>query len=389
MPPPGAQHHAPYNPQIHAQLNAGQQITIPPPPSEQLVGATYIPSGDTFGEGVGIPAFGPDDYTMPPVSQPSWSSLTPPSTTDTNVTTPLDDLSIRDKFPTGTTATSTPSTTIAPEIIAQWPLDTVLIWLAKNQFSREWQETFKALDISGSQFLEMGVKKGSHKTSQMIHLHVYPRLKEECLASGTHFDQVKEREEVKRMRRLINNILTGKTLDPSKMPAPQGRKGSMTNGNGHGLTSLPSAGTDPSESPSVSIFLGALVERHPAVSVADTLYRHPSTLLVQDLAIRDPLISQQTIPAIASPSSILRLIATAGEVPTVSTMAFHSATEQPTWKAPMVVLPGSSLLLSIRQDPPQRRRTQRGSPIDHVTARIRQLLTQLIMVPGCPLMLRA
>lgn len=253
LPPPGQQHHAPYNPQIHAALNAGHNIPIPPPP-EQLVGATYIPSGDTFGEGVGIPAFGPDDYAMPPISaQPSWSTLTPPSTTDTNITTPLDEQSTRDRFPTlGTTATTAPTTTIAPETIAQWPLDTVLLWLAKNQFSQEWQDTFKALDISGSQFLEMGVKKGSHKTSQMIHLHVYPRLKEECLARGTTFDQAKEREEVKRMRRLINNILTGKTLDPSKVPASHVRKGSMTNGTGHTFASLPSAGTDPSESPSVS-----------------------------------------------------------------------------------------------------------------------------------------
>lgn len=253
MTPPGQQHHAPYNPQIHAQLNAGQKISIPAPPASDLVGATYIPSGDTFGEGVGIPAFGHDDYTMSTMSQPSWSGLTPPSTTETNATTPLDDQSTRDRFPTSTTATPAQTTTVAPEIIAQWPLDTVLIWLAKNQFSKEWQETFKALDISGSQFLEMGVKKGSHKTSQMIHLHVYPRLKEECLASATHFDQVKEREEVKRMRRLINNILTGKTLDPSKVSSSQVRKGSMTNGSSHGINSLPSAGTDLSESPVVSL----------------------------------------------------------------------------------------------------------------------------------------
>jgi mitogen-activated protein kinase kinase kinase len=182
--------------------------------------------------------------------------LTPQPPAEQSVTTPLDDPSLRERVQTGNTTrpseqASASSSAIPAEVAAQWPIDTVLIWLAKNQFSKEWQQTFSALDISGSQFLEMGVKKGSPKTSQMIHLHVYPRLKEECHASGNTFDQAKEREEVKRMRRLINNILTGKTVEPTKASIGlQGRKESTTSRTGSATLS---AGTEP-ESPSVSLF---------------------------------------------------------------------------------------------------------------------------------------
>jgi hypothetical protein len=33
----------------------------------------------------------------------------------------------------------------------QWPLDRVLIWLAKNGFSNDWQETFKSLELEGAE----------------------------------------------------------------------------------------------------------------------------------------------------------------------------------------------------------------------------------------------
>jgi mitogen-activated protein kinase kinase kinase len=254
-PPPGGQH-VPYNPKLHAALSNGQSLTLPPMPANELVGPTYIPSGDTFGEGVGIPGFRHEDYNIASSSQGSWSTLTPQPPAEQSVTTPLDDPSLRERVQTGNTTrpseqASASSSAIPAEVAAQWPIDTVLIWLAKNQFSKEWQQTFSALDISGSQFLEMGVKKGSPKTSQMIHLHVYPRLKEECHASGNTFDQAKEREEVKRMRRLINNILTGKTVEPTKASIGlQGRKESTTSRTGSATLS---AGTEP-ESPSVSLF---------------------------------------------------------------------------------------------------------------------------------------
>lgn len=290
----GPQQHAPYNPKLHAQVAAGQTVSIPTPPASDLVGSTYIPNGDTFSGG--FPAFGHEESTLSLNSQSSYPpTLTPKSTTDPNVTTPLDDT--KERFQPSTTPRandqSSSANAIPQEVIAQWPIDTVLIWLAKNQFSKEWQETFKALDISGSQFLDMGVKKGSPKTSQMLHLHVYPRLKEECLASGKLFDQVKEREEVRRMRRLIKYILTGKTLEPTKTPGLQVRKTSTTSGNGG--ASLPSAGTDPGDSPIVSLpflFLPFLLLSSIKSNRSLMLHRHHLILWAPGLVGEDRHKSQ-------------------------------------------------------------------------------------------------
>ncbi|KAK8075908.1 STE/STE11/BCK1 protein kinase [Apiospora phragmitis] len=55
---------------------------------------------------------------------------------------------------TASNATNAPSN-IPPELAAKWPLDHVLLWLASNQFSRDWQETFKALNLCGARFLEL------------------------------------------------------------------------------------------------------------------------------------------------------------------------------------------------------------------------------------------
>ena len=91
----------------------------------------------------------------------------------------------------------------------QWPLDRVLIWLAANGFSNDWQETFKGLDIHGVDFLDLGRGNGGRGNFGMMHQVVYPRLARECSKSGTGWDQGREREEGKRMRRLVRKIAEG------------------------------------------------------------------------------------------------------------------------------------------------------------------------------------
>ncbi|CAM1503843.1 Fc.00g014340.m01.CDS01 [Cosmosporella sp. VM-42] len=259
IPPPPPGQHQPYNPKLHAQIAAGQTLNIPPPPppGEHGMSATYIPQGDTYGEGVGIPAFGLEDSTLTVSSQASWPVMTPQSATDTNTTTPMDDANSRDRlYPTnaqtrGTSNSSnaTASGSIPPEVAAQWPLDTVLIWLAKNQFSKDWQETFKALNLQGAQFLELGSGHGGRGNFGMMHQQVYPRLAQECTNSRTGWDQPREREEGKRMRRLIRSIVTGRS-DSSKMASSHGRKESLNAGHGN---SLPSAGAEPTDSPNTPL----------------------------------------------------------------------------------------------------------------------------------------
>jgi mitogen-activated protein kinase kinase kinase len=224
--------------------------------------ATYIPHGDSFGPGVGIPGFGRtqepsfnrgDSGEFSAVSDSSRS--TSRNTFDTGLTTPLDDVSSyyqdRDRMhqtsmnrfnnshfpdynsngpPTATlmnpqlssrgmsnmsNPTSNNNTPISPND-AQWSMDRVLLWLANNQFSNDWQETFKSLNIYGSVFLELGSRHGGRGNFGMMHQQVYPRLAKECSNSGTGWDQAREREEGKRMRRLIKGIVTFKTPDVAK-----------------------------------------------------------------------------------------------------------------------------------------------------------------------------
>ncbi|KAM0552027.1 hypothetical protein ACHAPJ_008137 [Fusarium lateritium] len=259
IPPPPPGQHQPYNPKLHAQIAAGQTVSIPPPPPpNEAMSATYIPQGDTYGEGVGIPAFGLEDPTLTVNSQTSWPVTTPQSGTDTNATTPMDEAT-RERLhtannaqPRGTSSSSnaTAPGLIPPEIAAQWPLDTVLIWLAQNQFSKDWQETFRALNLHGAQFLELGSGHGGRGNFGMMHQQVYPRLAQECTNSRTGWDQPREREEGKRMRRLIRSIVTGRPADMTKVTTNHGRKESLNGGHGN---NLPSAGTDPMDSPNTPL----------------------------------------------------------------------------------------------------------------------------------------
>lgn len=100
----------------------------------------------------------------------------------------------------------------------EWTMDRVLLWLASNQFSSDWQETFKYLNIYGSTFLGLGSGYGGRGTLGMLHQQVFPRLAMECSASGTGWDQVKERAEGKRIRRLIRGIVTGKAHVVTDLP---------------------------------------------------------------------------------------------------------------------------------------------------------------------------
>ncbi|RDA91309.1 hypothetical protein CP533_6310 [Ophiocordyceps camponoti-saundersi (nom. inval.)] len=264
--------HQPYNPQMHFKRPAGHTISNPPPPPRpsDVMGATYIPNGETYGEGVGIPGFAVEN---------TLGSWLPHAGSDTNAAAPIDDrLTGANHHSRGQSNASSAvaGSTIPPEVASQWPLDTVLIWLAQNQFSKDWQETFKGLNLHGAQFLELGSLHGGRGNFGMMHQRVYPRLAQECANSRNGWDQPREREEGKRMRRLIRSIVTGKPVDPSKMTTSHGRKESFTTGHGN---SLPSAGTDPTDSPNTEIGYSA---RYFSQSRSTTLPNPSSSSLSSD-----------------------------------------------------------------------------------------------------------
>jgi len=261
-PPPGGPVQA-YNPRLHAQMAPGQTLTTippPPPPNEQM-SATYIPQGDTYGEGVGIPAFGLDDTaTWSAVSsQASWQAISSQESTSTNMTTPMDEAAGRGDrmyanamqqqrmLSNASTATQMQSS-IPPELTAQWTPDRVLMWLQANKFSKDWQETFKALSLHGAQFLELGSGRGGRGNWGMMHQQVYPRLATQCYSSGTGWNQANEREEGKRMRRLIRGLLKVENMEG---PSKQGGGGHARQGSVNGGPM--SAGPD-ADSPNVGFF---------------------------------------------------------------------------------------------------------------------------------------
>ncbi|POS84998.1 hypothetical protein EPUL_002772 [Erysiphe pulchra] len=224
-------------PQVYKMgSNYPTPLTIPPPPASEQMSATYIPGGDSFGPGVGIPAFMSADNLQTPNTTPrnrfnssSFSSMDDNGSFYKN-RDPLNQIPVRysNSQPPSDYRTATnpinyqlinkgQQTPISPiDAGSQWPMERVLSWLVTNQFSKDWQETFKTLKICGSVFLELGTGQGGRGNFGMMHQKVYPRLAKECTNSGTGWDQAREREEGRRMRYLIKNIVTGRPQRLSK-----------------------------------------------------------------------------------------------------------------------------------------------------------------------------
>lgn len=102
----------------------------------------------------------------------------------------------------------------------QWPINRVLMWLTDNGFSNAWRETFKILNIQGDDFLELSRKTSERDSFRftMMYQLVYPRLARECSLNGTGWDQTRERNEGRRLRRLIRGLIDG-TEAPSSSAA--------------------------------------------------------------------------------------------------------------------------------------------------------------------------
>ena len=262
-----------YNPSLY-QTYGGN---LPPPPSapppqqtqesQPLTSATYIPGGESFGPGVGIPplhqsrqyaepAYYRDDsqtysasadntsanfpapqeneqygnstgYNIPPTPNgrshlnipteraQGYDSPGPPTATLQNPH-PQTHGSVYHR------AESAGTTPISPnDASAQWPPDRVQIWLASNGFSRDWQETFKTLDLYGSRFLEIGKGHGGKGNVAMMHQVIFPQLAKQCTASGVGWDQARERDEGRKLRRLVRAIVETGSSSSARMPQRQ------------------------------------------------------------------------------------------------------------------------------------------------------------------------
>jgi mitogen-activated protein kinase kinase kinase len=240
-PPPNTSGPVPYNPGAYQQQLQQQQQ----PQSESLVSATYIPGSDGWGPGVGIPPL----YPLPK-QESSYDSGYGTGTSTYNssmmrevqVATPIEDgrwtgngtYSNLHRAPSrniqasyGYASPAPPAATLqhpqhpsprqkqAEPLSArpplspsdpgsQWPVEKVMMWLAQQGFSKDWQETFKVLNLHGSQFLDIGRGHGTKGNVAMMHSVIFPQL---AALQGGNWDQGAEREEGKRLRRLVRKIV--------------------------------------------------------------------------------------------------------------------------------------------------------------------------------------
>ncbi|KAH8692682.1 hypothetical protein BGW36DRAFT_302489 [Talaromyces proteolyticus] len=218
---------------------------IPPPPSEvnPLMSATYMPTGESFGPGVGIPPLY-DNYGSATIdrTRPTgqlWESTSsdkfsrrdgnvPATPSGRNLPQSLmlggDNQEAMSPGPSTATLNTYGNEPVrasshihnassnfvggmsAGEAAAMWSLERVISWLARNGFSKEWQETFKTLELQGANFLELGNGANSREFLAKMHQVVYPQLSKECQKTGSKHDLTQERKEAKRMRQLIRQM---------------------------------------------------------------------------------------------------------------------------------------------------------------------------------------
>lgn len=127
-----------------------------------------------------------------------------------------------------------------------WPKERVQIWLAAHSFSKEWQAAFEHLDVHGAQFLDLGRGGGRNRDIGFMAQKLLPQVTRECEYAGTAPDQSREREESKRLRKLVREVIH--SGGASTTPATANPNGSNTSLPLHNVRresrQFPSAGTE-------------------------------------------------------------------------------------------------------------------------------------------------
>ncbi|KAH8840477.1 hypothetical protein MCOR27_007562 [Pyricularia oryzae] len=300
-----------YNPQAHAATAPG--LNIPPPPlqTDAPMSDTYNPGQDPMFDGF-MPdlSFDLEQETMG--SSQTWQTTSSSSTNTASVNdnvqsnAPTEERTRRNNSASITgTQSSSNVPGIPSDITASWSLDKVIAWLQMNSFSRDWQETFKSLNIHGAQFLELGSGHFGRGNFGMMHQQVYPKLAKVCTASGTGWDQPREREEGKRMRRLIRGLVHARAVpDSARVPSSHGRQGSINSrGNDKGThdgSDSPNTPSSQSRSTTIPTFPdGSSFSNHRGVLKNIDIDRHSSPKLNGD----SPAASPNPVMASSTPKS--------------------------------------------------------------------------------------
>ena len=275
---PGQQQHSreprAYDPTAYAEYIQLREAPLPPE-NQPLTSATYIPGGDSFGPGVGIPAlesyrmhssetynptfqqhqqnrYGsdgaynshanawlsnnqthqpPQSQSVPPQMQQQQSNNYPPPTPSTGnrplilpakereeyqsspaqeharlpFNQPPSSTQGKDDSSSNREHSSSGETPASPQD-QNWPLERVQIWLAVHSFSKEWQAAFRHLNVHGALFLDLG-RTGGQRNIGFMSQTALPQVQRERQANGGLPDNVKDREESKRLRRLVKDVI--------------------------------------------------------------------------------------------------------------------------------------------------------------------------------------
>jgi hypothetical protein len=178
-------------------------VQPPQQPQEPLTSAIYVPDGASFGPGVGIPPL----HNLREFSDSAYYDTNYVPNHENAPTNFAGSVLNRTTIPQKRSSIfyQTNSNGVSPyDALIQWPAERVQVWLANNGFSRDWQETFETLGLEGSRFLDIGRGHGSKGNVAMMHQVIFPQLYKQCIASGTGWDQNRERDEGRRLRRLVS-----------------------------------------------------------------------------------------------------------------------------------------------------------------------------------------
>jgi len=212
----------------------------PPPPQQQPQPVPTPPQQANFPP---TPTTRQKTLILPPAREKQEHSSSPAQTQNpqafANRSDDAHSQTNRDHSSSGDTPTS-PSD-------QNWPLERVQIWLAAHSFSREWQAAFQHLNVHGALFLDIG-RLGGQRNIGFMPQTVLPQIARECTSNGILWDQGKEREESRRIRRLVRDVIrtggsagtpaTANTSSTTSLPLKARRESSQH------LVGSASAGTD-------------------------------------------------------------------------------------------------------------------------------------------------
>ncbi|KAK5173004.1 mitogen-activated protein kinase kinase kinase [Saxophila tyrrhenica] len=298
------QHPAHREPKNYDPTAYAEYMHYPQPPVDQpLTSATYIPGGESFGPGVGIPPlesqrmqssqsrpsttqasqyggawgnedrFGVNDFTStwfnnhqtyqqppPPQQTSNFPPPTPTARQNTIILPPANEKQEYRSSPAQERAplpfrhqssksnqdsssnrdhSSSGETPASPQD-QNWPLERVQTWLITHNFSKEWQSAFRHLNVHGSLFLDIG-RSGGQRNIGFMPQTVLPQVARECTNNGGLWDQAREREEGRRLRRLVRDVIS---TGGASTPATALPKLPLSNNRRESAQLLGSAGTD-------------------------------------------------------------------------------------------------------------------------------------------------